>query len=228
MMKAYIFDLDGTLVDGLGNYSLLLKKAIKHIYEKEVDFDLSELHGKTDRAVLQYILNENNIKSDLKTNLSCLNLFGNIFEASKEQTKLIPGAKEILLEIYTQKQLAGVVTGNVTQMAHKKINLYGLFNYLTLGIVGGDFSEERHHLITEILYKSKGNGWEKEWNPKKDVAYVIGDTFRDIEAAKKSAQETGYNIISIGVLTGIGTSKELKEADYIIPSLQNLLNIDNL
>src|SRR3989338_11025486 len=98
-MPLLLLDLDGTLLKGLGPYESSLERAIKGVFDKDVKVDLSTFHGLTDRKILSDIIGTNKIGYDSTLIDSCLYRFGEIYQASTHDTKIIDGVSEALPEL---------------------------------------------------------------------------------------------------------------------------------
>ena len=134
-----IFDLDGTLIEGLGPYESSLEKAIKETFDRKVEVNLTSFHGLTDREILYRTLEQTSLampgrnqNQEFETKMGlCLSRFGEIYEADPNETKEIKGARGSLIDI-TGPSLMGVegrmarsmiLTGNTELMARKKMAL---------------------------------------------------------------------------------------------------------
>jgi len=225
-MALLLFDVDGTLITGLGPYIPSLEQAIREEFKRNIQVNLTTMHGFTDRKILSQILQENAIGFDRSNIDRCLQRFGKIYQADPKKTTLIPDVKETIPELWQQNTL-GLVTGNVEEMARKKLRLFDvggmkLNDYFRFGCFG-KYSCERSHLVA-YAYARAGQ-WHRDW--KDSPAYVIGDTPKDIEAALDAAGNISEQIIPIGVTTGNSTREQLQQAraHYVIDSLTELSSL---
>lgn len=200
-MPLFLFDVDGTLVSGLGPYEASLEKAIGSEFGKEVKVDLTNFHGLTDRAILREILKENQTRYDEASIGRCLAYFGEHYVASKEKTTALPFAFYTLKTLSERGEHLGIVTGNVEAMARKKLALCDLSKFLPFGAFGEE-SYNRDDLVAIAMNRAIVREWEGE----KNEIYVIGDTPRDIEAAVQAG------VVPIGVATGKATKQDLERA----------------
>jgi len=215
-MSLFLFDIDGTLITGLGDYESALEEAIWTEFQKKVKVSLEGLHGLTDKAILRETLKRNNINVKEDSVSRCLFYFGEIYTASKEKTKLLPDVEETLEQLRNRGDFLALVTGNATQFARKRLALYDLNKYLPSGAFGEE-SYERADLVAFAVSRAETRGWKKDLN---DV-YVVGDTIHDIRGGKRAGTR------SVGVLTGKATTKDFQKegADYIIKDLAGLLTL---
>jgi len=217
-MALILLDNDGTLVKGLGPYVPSLRQSILGTFDEDVRLDLTPYHGHTDRYILRDALRINDISYDRDSLDTCLERFGDIYEADESKTKLIEGVAEALPQL-AEKHYLGILTGNVKAMAMKKLNLYNLEDHIHFGAFGNE-NVDRSELVGYAIHRAKKEGWNGD---KKDT-YLVGDTILDIEAAIKAG------VIPVGVLTGkVITRTEFQNAraKYIISSLLELLEITN-
>lgn len=217
-MALILLDIDGTLVKGLGPYESSLKQAIQETHDSDLQVDLTPYHGHTDRFIARDILKRNNLSYDNKSLDECLLMFGKNYQANEEHTKIIPGVAEALPQL-AEKNLLGIVTGNVETMAMKKLRLYGLNQHIKLGAFGNE-DVDRSELVGYAIHRAKKEGW----NGDKNNTYLVDDTLVGINAAINA------QVIPVGVLTGkVRTKTEFQNAraKYIIFSLLELLGIVN-
>lgn len=215
--KLILLDNDGTLVDGLGDYVPAAQRAIKRIFEKDVNIDLTNYHGHTDRYIVRDVLQENAISYDPESLDRCLDHFGEFYQADVSKTRVIPGVVDALASLYPQHQL-GVLTGNVESMARKKLMLCHINHYLPFGAFG-DEDVDRDELVRFAIHRAS----RREWSGDNSDIYLVGDTPLDIKAGLAAG------IIPIGVTTGKATRAQLygAGAQDIMDSLSELPEIVN-
>lgn len=214
-MPLLLFDLDGTLLKGLGPYESSLEQAVQETFNKKVKVDLSTFNGLTDRRIVQKILGANEIIYSNYLIDSCLSKFGEMYQASTNDTKIIEGVSDALSEL-TKSNSLGIVTGNVEKMARKKLSVHNIEGYFPFGAFGNE-SYDRSDLVTFAMKRALDRGW----NGDKSQVYVIGDTPRDVSAALQSG------VVPIGVTTGRNTYTELKNegARFVIDNLTELQSL---
>lgn len=225
-MPLLLFDIDGTLLTGLGPYESSLEQAIKETFKQEVKIDLTNYQGSTDRTVLRGHLEEAEIFNSTYEQPNreidqCLKRFGEIYPAGSE-TQLIPGVQETIPQLKKQGHVLGLVTGNVEQMARRKLRMFSAKNEeLNTYFKFGGFGEEsynRANLVLNAIQRAGNYDWDGE------EAYVIGDTPNDIKAIISAAEALKRTIIPIGVTTGTTTKEQLQQAraQYVLDSLTEL------
>lgn len=210
MKKLVLFDLDGTLVYTGAAGRNALTKAVKQLYGKEPDFEHSLISGRTDTdnfsLVYQLVKGKKPTKTEFKKiHDKYLELLPLEIEKSCKQKKYksVPGIKKLLAKLAEEKEVAlGLGTGNIEQGAKIKLAPSGLLKYFTYGGYGED-----GHTREEML-KAAVKRAEKKFKTKftPDQVYIVGDTHRDVLAAKAC----GYH--SAAVTCGFGDPKLLQRA----------------
>jgi len=213
-MANIIFDYDGTLHDTMVIYGLAFRKAYKYLVDCEL---VEEKHFEDD-----------DIKKWLGyTSVDMWNNFlPNIDDSYKDKASKMIG--EEMLEL-TSSGRANIYDGSIDTLkvlknrGHKLIFLsnckikYMNTHRKTFGLddVFDDFycAEEypntpKYEIFNHIKKKYTGN------------FIIIGDRFHDMEIAEK------HNLKSIACTYGYGTYDEIKNANYKIDSIYDILNID--
>jgi len=223
-MSLLLFDLDGTILSGLGPYNASLEQAIQETFSKDVKLGFTPTHGKTDRRILKELLEKEDISySESNINI-CLTRFGEIYQANHNDINLVPGVISAIPSLSKGNTL-GLVTGNVQQMARKKLRLFhinreNLNVYFPFGGFGHE-SCNRADLVIKAIERGRDYGWNGI------DASVIGDTPLDIQAALEASDRLNRKITPIGVTTGNYPREQLLQAgtEYVIDSLIDLFNI---
>lgn len=215
-MKIPLFDLDGTLVNPINKlHGKSFLFAIKKIFGIEADFGGLITHGMIDSQILIELLNLYGIpKEKSREKLSDLFLaMGNYFIEHENETKAeaLPGASELLEDIYEKNIPIAVLTGNLEVIGWKKLEQIGLKKFITTGAFG-NMALKRSDLIPIVLEKLQ---LEYDEQIQRSNLVIVGDTPLDIRCAKEG------KIYSIGVATGKYSKEELlKEgADLVVDSM---------
>ncbi len=211
-----LFDIDGTLVLGARCHYQAFVDAVKKFYEMEEDISGINYAGKTDQQILMEVLqlggfNEEEIEQNFQ---NCLDHMANYYlkNVNNENTRPLDGVHKLLRELKRKEVLLGLVTGNLEPIAYAKLGKAGLDEYFSFGGFGSD-----HHDRSVLVKKALKQAQEHYGYNGKHI-FVIGDTPRDVKAAKDS------NLITIGVATGKYSQEELKNcgADYVLENLKNM------
>jgi len=135
---------------------------------------------------------------------------------STQKTKLLPYAKETIIKASKIAKL-GIVTTKTSRYSAELMEHFGLLKYFEVLIGREDVEHPKPH--PEPILKAL-----KKLNYKDKNVYMIGDTCLDCISAKEA------NINSIGVHSGYGNKKDLKECCNIVykNSLEAIEKISNL
>ena len=209
--KAVIFDMDGVLLDS----PKYVWKSFNRIFETKGfqlgNDQIKRYLGRSLRDQLKMI------EKDFGVNFGDVGSFskksfeiesGLMNEELKQNNFLIGLIKDLKLNGF----LVSVGTSSFKERAEKILNILGIKGKLDILITADDV--QKHKPNPEIFLKVT----EKlKVNPQNCV--VIEDAANGIEAAKKG------NMKVIALLTDFQNKEDLKEADYIIESIEDL-NID--
>jgi len=210
-----LFDVDGTLVWNFSEHKEAFSRTFREIYHLDCSVDCINHQGMTDQKIALEVLKKNGLKEEeIKGKLNqCMLLVASSFEKLVETScpVALPGVKELLDKLQQNNIMLGLVTGNLEPIAKGKLKKLGLEEYFKIGGFGSD-DMERVNLV-KIAIKRAGRlcGYKIS----QERVYVVGDTPKDIEAAKEAKTKV------IAVATGYYTVKDLQkfEPDYIFEDL---------
>ena len=211
MKKLVLFDLDGTLVNAGGAGRTSLRKAIKELYGVEPEFDHSLISGRTDldNFSIVYSLIKKGKKPTTaemkKMKAKYLEILPTEVHAVVRCKKydLVPGVEKFLKMLAKDKDvILGLGTGNLEEGAKIKLEPSKLASYFTVGGYGED-GQTREEMLQAAVKRA-----EKKFKTKlePDQVYVIGDTHRDICAAKNC----GFH--SAVLTNGFGDAQKIQRA----------------
>ena len=206
MIKAVLFDIDGTLLHTGGAGAEAWQRAFRELYELEANIEEHTHAGMTDPEIAEIVFREvlGRDGSDVERAEAIGCYLGHLAEAVAESEGyfVIPGIEELLPRLVEEGILLGVVTGNIESAAHIKLGRGDLNKYFAFGGYGSD-SRSR----TELTKRALGRGAEVSGTAlDRDQTIAIGDTPRDVKAGH------GAGIHVVGVATGSYSVAELKEA----------------
>jgi len=232
-MPLLLFDIDGTLLTGsdgtlktgLGPYNSSLEQAIQEVFGREISIDTSNISGKTDRRILiEHLDNQRVIRPVHKVD-KCLLRFGEIYQADSSQTVLTTGVEETL-PVLREEHLMGLLTGNVEQMARKKLAMFSidgmkLNDYFPFGGFG-NWCYQRSNLVGVAIAEAR----QYEGRPnlgfnQRHQIYGIDDSPIGVNAIKQAGA------VAIGVTTGENSRQELEQAGahYVIDNIGELTDM---
>lgn len=217
-MKALLFDIDGTLLDCHGLGRTAFEAAIKKVLDKDATLSSTDWMGRTDSEIITGILEQIGYPDDfIRENLG--KIFQVYTEAFREFAKdnparfeVLPGVRELLKEM--KGRTVGLLTGNVKEAAHIKLDTAGIGSIFPFGI-GGYGSEDR---VRSNLLPIAVKRMEKYYGvPHFDEIVVIGDSHRDIDCAKV------HGAVSFAVATGRQSVEELEKylPDYALENFND-------
>jgi phosphoglycolate phosphatase len=215
VIKAVLFDIDGTLLHTGGAGAVAWQRAFLELYEVEANIEEHTHAGMTDpeiaEIVFREVLGRDGADVERAEAIGCY--LGHLSEAVAESDGyfVIPGIEELLPRLVEEGILLGVVTGNIESAAHIKLARGDLNKYFAFGGFGSD-SRSR----TELTKKALERGGEVSGAPlDRDQTISVGDTPRDVKAGH------GAGIHVVGVATGSYGVDQLKDAgaDWAIPDV---------
>lgn len=210
MKKLVLFDLDGTLVyTGAAGRTALIK-AVKELYGTEPRFEHGLISGRTDTdnfsLVYELVKGKKAPKAEIKKiHAKYLQLLpAEVKKACKSKNyKLVTGVKKLLEKLSKEKDVVlALGTGNIEEGARIKLEPSGLCTYFACGGYGED-GHNREDMLRAAVKRA-----EKQFKTKftPDQVYVVGDTHRDVLAAKNC----GFH--SAAVTCGFGDPHLLQRA----------------
>lgn len=221
--KLILFDIDQTLVDKLVRVTNPWKSACKVVYGVDIGTTFSQIntYGMTMKEISIVVLKKNGLKEE-KIMEKIDSFFENLtrlYEKSLVNGKvsLFPKIPELLKKLSDKNYILGLVTGNTKEISFAKLKKAKIDKFFTIGGFGED-SIKREDLVEFALNRAKKK-YSCEFD-KKSV-FVIGDTPRDISAAKK------FPVQTIGVASGVYTKEDLSRAgaDFVLDNLQDVKKV---
>lgn len=211
-----LFDIDGTLVRGARCHYQAFLEAVKNFYSMQEDISGINYAGKTDPQILREVLELGGLQEDkIEQNFQdCLEFMASFYVKNvyQENILVLDGVNELLNELQREKVLLGLVTGNLEPIAYAKLGRVNLDGYFPFGGFGSDHYE-RSCLVKTALKRA-----HNYFGYKGNRVFVVGDTPRDVEAARIS------NLTTIAVATGRYCRKELEDcgADFVMQDLKDM------
>lgn len=215
MIRAVVFDLDGTLLYTLDALSYCMSKTMRHFGLGDIDNEHTRYFvGEGARKFVDRSLIYNGDK-DLKLAKKAYEVYDEIFEKDcLRGVKPYDGIMELLQEL-KNLNIKTVVLSNKSQLGVEK-NIKDIIGEGVFDLIYGE-----REGIPKKPDPTSLNMIIKELGFSKDEILYVGDTATDMQTALAA------NVISIGVLWGFRDEKELREnkADYIIEEPKEILDI---
>ena len=206
MIKAVLFDIDGTLLHTGGAGAVAWQRAFLELYEVEANIAEHTHAGMTDPEIAEIVFREVLERPGSATEraeaIGCY--LGHLADAVAESEGyfVIEGIEELLPRLVEEGVLLGVVTGNIEAAAHIKLARGDLNRYFAFGGYGSD-SRDRTELTKKALERGEGVSGEPL---DRAETIAVGDTPRDVHAGH------GAGIRVVGVATGSYAADELTDA----------------
>ncbi len=213
-----LFDIDGTLIRRAGpHHRQALVQAIREVSGIETTTDGIALQGMLDRDIVtQMMVRSGAAASTIRRSMpeivrraqsvyarGCPDLRG----------KVCPGVRLLLKRLQGRSIVTGLVTGNLTAIAWKKMEHAGLKPYFEFGAFA-EMARDRGGLVRIAIRAARRRGWIERGAR----ITLIGDHENDIRAARANG------IRAIAVATGISTTEQLarEKPDLLINDLRSL------
>ena len=215
MIKAVLFDIDGTLLHTGGAGAEAWQRAFRELYEVEANIEEHTHAGMTDLEIAEIVFREvmGRDGSDVERAEAIGCYLGHLADAVAESEGyfVILGIEELLPRLVEQGILLGIVTGNIESAAHIKLARGDLNKYFAFGGYGSD-SRSRTALTKKALERG---GEVSGATLDRDQTIAVGDTPRDVKAGH------GAGIHVVGVATGSYSVDQLKDsgADWAIENV---------
>ena len=210
IIRAVLFDLDGTLVDSLED----LTDAVNHIRSAFshplLTADAVRLKiGKGARHLVQQTLPDA-METDIDRALEMFLEFNR--QHIVDKSRLYPGIAEILRELAARNIKLAVISNkneDLSALILENLGIHALFER----ICGGDTFTERKPSPLPLLKVAEKLGLAP------DECVMVGDSCNDIQAGQRA------NITSIACTWGYGSTEELAGADIFARTPQELLAV---
>jgi phosphoglycolate phosphatase len=210
-----LFDIDGTLLKGAGTHHRdALLEGVRRVTGHDTTFDGIDTAGTLDRNLIAQLLRHHGpmdhhmeaivaeCQSAYTTNCT-VDLSGFV----------LPGAREVLTDLKARGVVIGLVTGNLSRIGWRKMELAGLREFFSLGAFSED-GATRTQLVKRAVELARDACLAA---PDCRVSHV-GDHRNDIEAAKAN----GFQ--AVAVASGVMSCEDLRafQPDILVESLAQL------
>jgi len=207
MIKAVLFDMDGTLIDAPEAICSVVSETIRELTGDEVSQE--EIAKYIGRPIWEFF---EELSPELREkSREASAVYRKKYDLVAEgMTRLLPHAKETLAELKGKKLKIGVVSQRPVELTWRILKYMGLNEFVDR-VTSGE--ETRPKPSPDSLLQAMD-----ELGVKPNETVMVGDATFDIDAAKRAGTK------SIGVMTGVGTREELKKsgANVILDDLSGL------
>lgn len=216
---AFLFDIDGTLIDSGGAGAASWRLAFDELYGIPADIGKFTDAGMTDsqvgRRTFEAVVGHAPSRQELSTLLE--RRLSRLYETVADSTgyRVLPGVETLLPRLLEQGYLLGLVTGNGEAAAHIKLHRARLNRFFSFGGYGSD-SDDRSELTKRAIERA-ALVFGEPIDP--GQCLTVGDTPLDVAAAH------GADLKCVGVASGHFSVEQLRAAgaDYVLGSLEDPL-----
>lgn len=213
MIKAVLFDLDGTLANSIEDLADSTNKTLKALgFPEHTVAEYKYFVGDGIPKLIERALPEKN--RDKETVNSCLELFMTDYRVHyHDKTKAYDGIKEMLTDLKKCGLKIAVISNKAQEMAEKVVlNLFGdIFDFVAGKCEG--YKTKPDPALTLLVISSLGISPEE--------CILAGDSGMDMAAARNAGA------LPVGVLWGFRTAEELKSngAEYLFSAPREITDL---
>jgi phosphoglycolate phosphatase-like HAD superfamily hydrolase len=214
-----LFDIDGTLISRAGpHHKQALIEAIRALTNCVVSLDDIPTHGMLDGDLLRLLLKQSSM-GDAAGSAVLPSLMAEAQRyylqncPSDLRHRVCPGVVNLLENLTAEGVFCATVSGNLSAIGWKKLELAGLRSYFRAGVFA-DHGETRAELVATALSAVRQRG---EFSPNAAIS-LIGDHPNDVRAARANS------VRAIAVATGLSSLEELRQEqpDLLLENLTSL------
>jgi phosphoglycolate phosphatase len=208
-IKLIIFDLDGTLINSIEDITNALNYALEPFGINDLTpEEVTSLVGEGPSKLVQDVLTECNLVAD--KDILVTRFLGYYESHPTDKTVLYPGTREMLETLKDMKM--AIVTNKTEELSREILKMFGLDEYFNM-VVAVDTIAERKPSPGPVLHVLSA------LNVAPEDTIIVGDSAIDIKTGKASFVRT------VAVTHGYGRDGFQDEADFIIGSMSELINI---
>ena len=220
MMRLYLFDIDGTLVNAGGVGRAAVENALKAVYGTTGAIDGYDFRGRTDPRIVLDLLgdagfSETEIQARLATYFDVYLRELDTLLAGGARVRVLPGVGEVVRALGAREDaVVGLLTGNIEAGARLKLRSTGLWPFFRVGAFGSDHADRRQLPAVARQRTRDTLGHDIPF----DRITIIGDTPLDVDCARAAGAS------AVAVATGCYTGAELSACrpDALFPDLSDV------
>jgi phosphoglycolate phosphatase len=213
-----LFDIDGTLIRKAGaQHREALVEAIRRTTGFETTTENVPVAGMLDRDILtRMLLNAGATRAFIRGAMpELVRRAQHIYSRSCPdlRRKVCPGVRRLLHTLEKHRVPSGLVTGNLSRIAWKKMEHAGLRRYFRFGAFA-ELAQSRAGLVRIAIRQARREGWIDT----RSRISLIGDHPNDVLAARANG------IRAVAVATGLVSANELAahSPDLLVADLRGL------
>jgi len=211
--KNIIFDYDGTLHESIKIYAPAFKKAYAYLVENGyaqdkiwMEAEISKWLGYSSKDMWQEFMPE--LPAEIKE--TCSSIIGSYMLEYMQEGKamLYEGSLETLEKLRNMGYKLIFLSNCKVEYMEMHTRIFGLDKYFSDFYCTQEYDfAPKHEIFKDIRKNHKGS------------FIIVGDRFQDIEIA------TVHSLFSIGCAYGYGAIEELRDADVIVQSVDEIPKI---
>lgn len=202
-MKLILFDIDGTLVRTNGTTRRAVEEALADLVGRPLETKDVRFSGKTDLQIMAEVFELNGVEVTRDLVREALDLYVRVAHPlmQRKDVTVLPGVRTLLDDLRSRSDVhVGLVTGNVEEMAYRKLEVVELNHHFCFGAFGCDDADR--NALPPLAIRRAHDHTGIEFEP--SLVTVIGDTRRDIECGRAAG------IRAVAVCTGHCSQAELE------------------
>lgn len=211
-----LFDIDGTLIRRAGpHHRQALVDAVRRATGLDTTTEDVPVAGMLDRDILRVMMTRAGMgraaiaRAMPEIVRRAQSLY--VRRCPDLQRKVCPGVRALLRRLERREAVIGLVTGNLSRIAWKKMEHAGLLPYFRFGAFA-EVAKDRAGLVRIAIREAR----RKQWITPASPITLIGDHPNDVGAARANA------VRSVAVATGVVSLQELQShsPDILVPDLR--------
>ncbi|PLX69750.1 MAG: phosphoglycolate phosphatase [Denitrovibrio sp.] len=206
-MRLAIFDMDGTIIDTIGDIHSCLNKTMM-VYNLPIS-TLENTKENVGNGMRQLVINtagENNFIDQMETHFRAI-----YKQHMMDTTDIMPGFRDVLDYLEKSDITAVILSNKIRQISDDMMKSFGIEKYFHEWYGGDSFNVKKPSSVgVKSIIKNLGA------TPSKTI--MIGDSYSDILAGQGAGAKTCFCSYGYGNLKNTN-------ADYIVDSPAELINI---
>ena len=214
-----LFDIDGTLIRRAGpHHRQALVDAVRRSTGLQTTTDGVPVTGMLDQDILRQMLTKAGMAAGpiRRVMPEIVQRAQSIYVRSCPdlQRKVCPGVRALLRRLARHEAVVGLVTGNLSRIAWKKMEHAGLLPFFRFGAFA-ELANDRAGLVRIAIREAR----RRKWITTDSAITLIGDHPNDVGAARANA------VRSVAVATGLVSLEELQahHPDILVPDLRSMM-----
>jgi len=215
-LSAVLFDLDGTLLDTVGDIALALNRTlVEHACKALEEHDVRRMIGRGSPILIERAVASQGRTIDAATHAAMVERFfhhyGELEESNEDRAQPYSGAAESLLAVHEAGLRTAVVTNKQHRFADALLRRLGLIDWVDV-VVGGDTCERRKPDPQPLLFACES------LRVPPSHSLMVGDSVNDVQAARAA----GIPVVCVSYGYNEGRPPHTLNGDALLDSLAEL------